>query len=56
VTRQKRPGEQQALNRNVLFAGTDIAASLDELQMTCPNLKHIALVVTWFGDDLRAGH
>lgn len=56
VTLQKRPGEQQALNRNVLFAGTDIAASLDELQMTCPNLKHIALVVTWFGDDLRAGH
>ncbi|KQZ94204.1 host specificity protein [Mesorhizobium sp. Root157] len=56
VTRQKRPGEQQAVNRNMLFAGTDIAASLDELQMTCPNLKHVALVVTWFGDDLRAGH
>lgn len=56
VTRQKRPGEQQAINRNVLFAGTDIAGSLDELQMTCPNLKNVALVVTWFGDDLRAGH
>lgn len=56
VTRQHRPGEQQAVNRNVLFAGTDIAASLDELQMTCPNLRHVALIVTWFGDDLRAGH
>lgn len=56
VTRQKRPGEQQAINRQVLFAGTDIVASLDELQMTCPNLRHVALVVSWFGDDLRAGH
>ena len=56
VTREKRPGEQEALNRQVLFAGTDIAASLDELQMTCPNLEHVALVVSWFGDDLRAGH
>jgi hypothetical protein len=56
VTRQKRPGEQEAVNRHVLFAGTDIAGSLDELQMTCPNLQHVALVVSWFGDDLRAGH
>ncbi|MGB3644827.1 MAG: glycoside hydrolase/phage tail family protein [Mesorhizobium sp.] len=56
VTRRKRPGERVALNRQVLFAGTDIAASLDELQMTCPNLRHVALVVSWFGDDLRAGH
>lgn len=56
VTREKRPGEQEVVNRQVLFAGTDIAASLDELQMTCPNLEHVALVVSWFGDDLRAGH
>ncbi len=55
VTRRKRPGEQEAVNRHVLFAGTDIAASLDELQATCPNLEHVALIVTWFGDDLRAG-
>jgi hypothetical protein len=56
VTRQKRPGEQEAINRHILFAGTDIAGSLDELQMTCPNLRHVALVVSWFGDDLRVGH
>src|SRR5690606_38945785 len=31
-------------------------ASLDELQALCPALEHVALVVTWFGDDLRAGH
>ncbi len=56
VTRQIRPGERLSINRNVLFAGTDIAASLDELQAICPNLENVALVVAWFGDDLRAGH
>jgi hypothetical protein len=56
VTRELRPGEHEAINRHVLFAGTDIAGSLDELQMTCPNLQHLALIVSWFGDDLRAGH
>ncbi|MBL8584000.1 MAG: glycoside hydrolase/phage tail family protein, partial [Rhizobiaceae bacterium] len=55
VTRTVRPGETEALNRHVLHAGTDLAASLDELQMLCPNLEHVALVATWFGDDLRAG-
>lgn len=56
VTRELRPGERQSINRNMLFAGTDIAASLDELQAVCPNLENVALVVAWFGDDLRAGH
>lgn len=56
VRRQKRPGDTEAVNRHVLHAGTDIAASLDELQMLCPNLENVALVVAWFGNDLRAGH
>lgn len=55
VTRTPSPGEVVAENRNILHASTDIVASLDELQALCPNLEHIALVVTWFGDDLRAG-
>ncbi len=55
VTSRRRPGDERYVNRNVLFAGTDLEASLDELQQTCPNLKHVALVVAWFGDDLRAG-
>src|SRR5690606_38327277 len=53
------PGElgagHVALNRAVAFAASDLAASLDELQALCPNLEHVALVTTWFGDDLRAG-
>lgn len=55
VTSRRRPGDESYVNRNVLFGATDIQASLDELQQTCPNLKHVALVIAWFGDDLRAG-
>ncbi len=51
----KRPGSEEAINRHVLFAATDLEASLDELQATCPNLEHVALIATWFGTDLRAG-
>jgi hypothetical protein len=32
---------------------SDWTLSLDELQALCPNLQHVALVVAWFGDDLR---
>jgi hypothetical protein len=55
VTRESRPGETSAENRHMLHAATDLAASLDEIQALCPNLKHVGLVATWFGDDLRAG-
>lgn len=48
-------GVSDTKNRHVLFAESDLDASLDELAMLCPNLRHVALVVTWFGDDLRAG-
>lgn len=34
----------------------DLLVSLDQLQLQCPNLKRVSLVVGWFGDDLRAGH
>ena len=56
VTRKHREGETEAVNRHTLLEGSDLSASLDELQMLCPNLQHVALVVSWFGDDLRAGH
>jgi len=56
VTLTPAPGETVALNRHALSGPSDIVAALDELQALCPNLEDIALVVTWFGDDLRAGH
>ncbi|MCB8836090.1 glycoside hydrolase/phage tail family protein [Aurantimonas sp. VKM B-3413] len=49
-------GEDRLVNRNMLYAPSDWAASLDELQALCPALQRAALVVSWFGDDLRAGH
>jgi hypothetical protein len=50
------PGETRAENRHQLTAATDWTASIDALQALCPNLESVALVVAWFGDDLRAGH
>ncbi|QDG78415.1 glycoside hydrolase/phage tail family protein [Labrenzia sp. PHM005] len=49
------PGEQRSINRHVVAAESDWRESIDELQALCPNLKRVALVVSWFGDDLRAG-
>ncbi|EAS50919.1 putative phage host specificity protein [Aurantimonas manganoxydans SI85-9A1] len=50
------PGEDRLVNRNMLFGPSDWTASLDELETLCPALERAALVVSWFGDDLRAGH
>ncbi len=47
--------ETARLNVHQTIAETDFIASLDELKATCPNLKQIALVVAWFGEDLRVG-
>ncbi|GEO84388.1 MULTISPECIES: baseplate multidomain protein megatron [Alphaproteobacteria] len=48
-------GASRIINRNTLVAHTDWQASIDELQALCPNLENVALVVSWFGTDLRAG-
>lgn len=55
VTRSLHPGTAETENRHVVHAATDFVAALDELVDLCPNLKRVGLVVTWFGDDLRAG-
>lgn len=56
VTRSVGPGKHEPENRHVSHAPSDVIASLDELQALCPNLERVAIVVAWFGDDLRAGH
>jgi hypothetical protein len=56
VVRVLGPGQSAPENRHVATAATDLIASLDDLQATCPNLSRVAVVVAWFGDDLRAGH
>ncbi|QDZ01126.1 host specificity protein [Nitratireductor mangrovi] len=55
VTSSEQVGTASLVNRHSLFGETDLTASIDELQAICPNLTHVALVVTWFGNDLRAG-
>ncbi|MFT0860927.1 baseplate multidomain protein megatron [Ancylobacter sp. G4_0304] len=56
VTRLEGPGAYAPENRHVTFAASDLDASLDQLLACCPNLQHVALVVSWFGTDLRAGN
>jgi hypothetical protein len=51
-----RPGASETVNRHMARPETDFVASLEDLLATCPTLKHVALVVAWFGDDLRAGN
>jgi hypothetical protein len=48
-------GTTRADNRHQLMARSNVSASLDALQALCPNLQRVSLVVSWFGDDLRAG-
>lgn len=55
VLRVMGPGQFAAENRHVSFAPSDIVASLDELQAVAPNLESVAIVASWFGDDLRCG-
>ncbi|WP_371345283.1 glycoside hydrolase/phage tail family protein [Ancylobacter sp. IITR112] len=55
VLRVDRPGVYQLENRHVTTHPSDLSAALDQLLATCPNLERVALVVAWFGNDLRAG-
>ncbi|MEM7695001.1 MAG: glycoside hydrolase/phage tail family protein [Pseudomonadota bacterium] len=55
VKRVVGPGERASDNRHLGVAASDFEASLDDLVASCPNLESVALVVSWFGDDLRAG-
>ncbi|WP_423068486.1 baseplate multidomain protein megatron [Devosia sp. CN2-171] len=48
-------GSAERENAHASALVSDWTLSLDELQDLCPNLEHVALVVSWFGDDLRAG-
>lgn len=50
------PGETAGENTHVFPQISDWSWSIDELTALCPNLQHVALVVAWFGDDLRCGH
>jgi GTA TIM-barrel-like domain/Putative phage tail protein len=49
------PGQSAPENRHITYAPSDVIASLDELQAVAPNVERVAIVVAWFGTDLRCG-
>ncbi|MTW15178.1 hypothetical protein GJ689_03035 [Rhodoplanes serenus] len=55
VVRQIERSQWGAENRHVATAAADVEAALDDLQAVCPNVARVAVVVSWFGTDLRAG-
>ncbi|MBB5703701.1 hypothetical protein FHS76_003611 [Ochrobactrum daejeonense] len=55
VSDEPLAGQKRWINRNILRGRSDWTASMDELQALCPGLRHVAIVLPWFGDDLRAG-
>jgi hypothetical protein len=42
-------------NVHTRLGGSDWSVSMDQLQSSLPNVGSTSLVVSWFGDDLRAG-
>ncbi|MEM8645719.1 MAG: glycoside hydrolase TIM-barrel-like domain-containing protein [Pseudomonadota bacterium] len=55
ITRDAGGGETVPENTNALAGRSDWSLAVDQLQATCPNVKTVALVVSWFGDDLACG-
>ncbi|WP_299302290.1 glycoside hydrolase/phage tail family protein [uncultured Litoreibacter sp.] len=56
VFRPNAAGAEVAVNQNSQGGQVDIVASLEALTGELPRCKSTSLVVSWFGDDLRAGH
>ena len=55
VLRDLGRGAWAAENVNNTSGKPNIELALDQLQAALPGVKRVALVVTWFGDDLRCG-
>ena len=56
MTKTDGPAMASAENAHASEKRSDWSVSIDQLQATAPNLQKAALVVSWFGDDLRCGH
>ncbi len=55
VLRSVGPGAEVAENVHMERERANLLVSLDQLQADLPNCETVALVVAWFGDDLRCG-
>lgn len=49
------PGAARPININNISGHADITLALDQLEDALPECKNVSLVISWFGDDLRAG-
>src|SRR5690606_29257386 len=47
------PGVTASENAHQSASESNWSLSIDELVALYPNLEHVALVIAWFGDDLR---
>ncbi|WP_038361441.1 glycoside hydrolase/phage tail family protein [Bosea sp. UNC402CLCol] len=55
VNHEPEAGVTESLTRHQLYGGADVDTAIGHLVALCPNLRRVSLVVSWFGDDLRAG-
>lgn len=55
VNQEPEAGVSVAENRHQWHSATDVDGAISHLLALCPRLRRISLVVSWFGDDLRAG-
>ncbi|MEM9715874.1 MAG: glycoside hydrolase TIM-barrel-like domain-containing protein [Pseudomonadota bacterium] len=55
ITHEKGDGAEETANAHARYIGPDIELALDQLQTEMPNVDHVSLVVTWFGDNLNCG-
>ncbi|WP_347268124.1 glycoside hydrolase TIM-barrel-like domain-containing protein [Paracoccus sp. (in: a-proteobacteria)] len=55
IVRKPEGGASAAENMNAMAETPDMLVSLDRLEAMVPSVKSASLVVSWFGDDLRAG-
>ncbi|MEM6415014.1 MAG: glycoside hydrolase/phage tail family protein [Pseudomonadota bacterium] len=55
VLRQDGEGVTVAENTHNSSNGTDLYDSVNALKVAAPNVAHTSLIVSWFGNDLRAG-
>lgn len=56
VLREIAEGLEITENLHTARAGSDLEAALDDLGARLPKCRSVALVTSWFGDDLRAGN
>lgn len=55
ISHEPEPGVTQSETRHQLHGGADVDVAIAHLVTLCPSLRRVSLVVSWFGDDLRAG-